>query len=363
MGICWHYPLVSVRRKWYAEDRGAAIVLNRIVKYVFPILIVTILVGFRDNVGVDYPVYKDIYEFQLSDRWQESFQHTEVESVFTGLCVILHILHVPYYGMFVLMAFIPLCFYYASFRHFPYLFVAASFFLFASGVFFWYMNILRQGIVFFIFLFAVRYIIEKSFFRYCFWILVAAGFHISAFLLLPLYGLYYFRFLLLPRPAAWLLYMVTWLGSERLISVLFNLATPFLEGKYVRYMHVLENWTMSGGTGLGVLSLHVADLAILFLSPMCYPFFKKQRFDIYYNIFFIGVLFSNIAGLNMILSRVPFCLVSMRIMVAAFIVYYACKKWVALTVLQKNGVGILLVCNLLYLAGNVLNLEYSFVSL
>lgn len=336
---------------------------NCIVSRFFPIITIAILVGLRYNVGVDYPVYKEIYENDISSDITWSLAHSGVEWLFTTICAILHKVNMPYYGMFVVMTIIPLAFYYSSFDDKRYLLIPATFFLFASGVFFWYMNIMRQGISFFILLFAVKYIIKKSFVKYILCIIIASGFHRSALLFVPMYVLYYIRHAILPRNIAIVTYIITWILSKQLISLLLNLATPFLGGTYVKYLNVLEIWEMGGGTGLGVLALHISDIMLIYLSSLCLKYFKKERFDIYYNLFLGGAFISNIAGLNMLLSRIPFCFISMRIIVAAFIAYLVYKKWKNVSSQYRIAASIMLLCNMAYFTGNLINLEYQFVEL
>ena len=351
-------PLVGKRREFVSGKY-----VNSIFAVFIPILITSLLVGLRNNVGVDYPVYKEIYETQISDNWVWSINHSGVDFLFTSIFVLLHKMNIPYYGMFIIMAFLPLSFFYAFFNRKRELIIPAIFFLYASGVFFWYMNIMRQGISFFIILFSIQYIIRGSFVKYIFWILIAAGFHLSALLFIPCYLLHYIHGSLCNRITAVFFYIATCLLAKRLINILLVIVTPFLTGDYIRYYNIIDSWEMSGGSGLGVLALHVSDIMMICMSTLCLSYYRKERFDIYYNIFLIGSFVSNVAGLNMVLSRIPFCFISMRVMVGAFAIWYLYRFWKITQLRYKIASIICVLCNLAYFTGNIINTDYSFVSL
>lgn len=356
-----YYPFIGKDRE--VKTYCGISTCNKIIGYGVPILIISLLIGLRYNVGVDYPAYKDIYEYNISSDLKWSLEYSGSEPLFTIICVLLHKLDIPYYGMFFVMTVIPLCFYYNSFSGKERLLIPATFFLYATGVFFWYMNIMRQGISFFILLFSIRYIIKGNFGKYLVMVLLASGFHISAFLFIPLYLFRYIKTPIVGRKMALVLYIVTWAFSSTLVQLFLLCIRPLLTDKYMRYLNIIDSWEMSVGTGLGILSLHIVDIMLLILGPLCVHLFAQKRFDIYYNIFFVGVLIANVAGLNMILSRIPFCLVSMRLMVAAFIAYYVYEKWKFISVLYRISFLICLFCSLANFIGNIISLDYSFVSL
>lgn len=358
--ILYKVPLIGSGKEWYGQQEVTF--LNKVTSVLIPIIVISTLIGFRYNVGVDYPVYKEIYEDLITDDLFYSLNSSGVESIYTTICVLLHKLNIPYYGMFWVMTMIPLFFYYASFKRMNFIFIPATFFLYAYGTFFWYMNIMRQGISFFILLFAVQFIIQRSLLKYIFWVIIASGFHITALLFLPMYFLTYTDYPLLKRKWAVPCYLVTWILSDTLVNVMFWAATPFVTGDYIRYYYVMQDWKMTGGTGLGVLTLHIADLFLIYLSYICLNKFRKERFDVYYNLFLIGAMIANVAGLNMILSRVPFCFLSMRIIVAGFTIWYTLKCWKTLKTRYKLAVLMCILCGLAYLTGNIISTDYSFIS-
>ena len=187
----YKYPLYSNRRNLYSVFAVQSI--NFCFRYIFPIIFLSLLWGLRYDVGTDYLSYKEIYENNFTGTVWESLSESNVEYLYALISHALYHLGMPYYVMFVIMALIPLIFYYKTFRDKPFLFGYASFFLMALGVLFWYFNIQRQGIAFFVLLYSVDFIRRKRFFSFLICIIVAMGFHISSLLFLFCYLFAYLR--------------------------------------------------------------------------------------------------------------------------------------------------------------------------
>ena len=118
---------------------------------------------------------------------------------------------------------------------------------------------------------------------------------------------------------------------------------------------------MGGGLGLGVLSLHLVDISIIAISKIIYSKSKSYRIDLFYKIYFIGTCISNLAGNNMILSRIPFCMVSMRFFIAGYLCSYIQKNWEVLSYLDRIcGLSIILFSSA-YLLGNIIYTQYAFI--
>lgn len=351
-------PLLAPINKFKIEPK----LINEIFKIVCPSLILALIFGLRDNVGVDYPVYKDIYNQYFSIDFESTFDRTPVEWLFTFICWILKMLDLPYYWMFIIMAFIPMSFYMMFIKKYPSQALLSTYFLFACGIIFWYFNILRQGVAFFILLYSIKYIIERNFWKYLLWIVIAGGFHSSSYLFI----IFYFIFnkpINIPTYFTLSLYIVSWCFSSIVLNILFsNVAGTILVGTpYAKYANNISLWEMGGGLGLGILSLHIVDLCIICLSKFIYNRFKSIRLDVYYNIFFIGTLIANVAGSNMLLSRIPFCMVSIRFFLSGCLIWYIKKHWASCDLTQKIlGCGILAFSSA-YLLGNLFYTDYTFI--
>lgn len=355
----YKYPFCSNR-----ENENAAFAVRSInicFKYIFPIIVLSLLWGLRYDVGTDYLSYKEIYENNFNGSLWDSLSGSNVEFLYALISHVLFHLNMPYYVMFIVMALIPLIFYYKSFRNKPFLFGYATFFLMALGVLFWYFNIQRQGIAFFILLYSVDYIRQKKLLPFLLCIIVATGFHISSLLFLFCYLFAYFKpTLFLNRKALLLLYVLTWMFSSPLQSLLLKIISIALVGKYSAYINIVDSWTMGTGSGIGLFLMHIIDIIIILVSPFLCKLYSNFRYDIYFRIFLIGVVFANIAGLNMILSRFPFCFTSMRIILMAFFTHYVVSYWNKTHLTRVGWINSMLFSCLL-LIGNIMNSPYEFI--
>lgn len=357
----WKYPAISAGK--LNDYKECSLILNRIFFYLVPISIISLIIGLRYDVGVDYLAYKEIYETRFTGSFDESCENIEFLYAVISYCC--YKLGMPYYLLFIIMAFIPFYFYYKSFDRFRYLFPFATYCLIALGILFWYFNIQRQATAFFILLYSVNFIVKKRFWLFLLYCLIATGFHISSIYFLPCFLLYF-----LPRRqlcSSFLLgfaYILTWLFSEHLQYFLFELITPFLSGRYATYLAVMNEWEMGGGSGIGLLILHLVDLILILNSSVLFSKYQQERFDIYFRIYFIGSIISNIAGINMLLSRLPFCFTSMKIIIAGFFMFHVLSIW------QNHGslksklfFVILIIFTALLLVANMLNTPYNFIFL
>lgn len=356
------YPLIGSGRSFIGNSVSLA---NIVFAIVVPILFISILLGLRYEVGVDYPIYRQIYEYGISADIEESLQHREIEWLYVIICSLLHKLGAPYYMMFVVMAIIPMTFYFQFIKRYPRLIFIATYFLLATGVLFWYMNIMRQGIAFFILLYACQYIAKRKFISYIILIVIATGFHTSSLLFLPAYFLYYCRRPILKRSVAIILYLICWFASGKLLEFLLSIIDiSILHGtSYLKYANVISTWEMVGGTGLGIISLHLVDLSLIVCSSLIIKSNKYVRADIFYNLFLLGTYFWSIAGRNMVLSRIPFCFVSMRFFVAAMTCWYIWNHWQAMGLLHRVASISCMLFATANLIGNIMSTEYKFVCL
>lgn len=197
---------------------------------------------------------------------------------------------------------------------------------------------------------------------YC---LIAAGFHVSSIYFIPCFLLCFLPWRQLLSPFLLVsIYILTWIFSEHLQHFLFGIITPFLSGRYATYLEVMEEWEMGGGSGIGLLILHLVDIILILNTSVLFSKYKQERFDIYFRIYFIGTIVSNIAGINMLLSRLPFCFTSMKIIVASFFMYHVLSIWrINGFLCSKLSFIILAIFTVLLLGANIMNTPYNFVFL
>ena len=355
----WKFPAVSNNKLNVYKECGS--ILNRIFFYLVPVSLISLIIGLRYDVGVDYLAYKEIYETRFVGGFNESLENIEFLYAVISFCC--YKFGMPYYLLFVIMAFIPFYFYYKSFHCFRYLFPYATYFLISLGILFLYLNIQRQAIAFFILLYSVNYIIKKRLFFFLLCCLIAAGFHVTSFYFIPCFLFYYFpQRQLLSSNFLVFVYTLTWLFSSYLQHFLFEMITPFLSGRYATYLEIMNEWEMEGGSGIGLIILHLVDIILILNSSILFYKYRQERFDIYFRIYFVGTIIANIAGVNMVLSRLPFCFTSMKIIVASFFVCYVLSIWRYNNFLKRKfSLVLLVVFTVLLLGANIANTPYCFV--
>jgi len=337
-------------------------VINSIFKYALPVILLSVLFGFRYEIGTDYLNYKEIYETSFSGSLKQSLTESNVEYIYAFISHILYHAGLPYYIMFFVMALIPMCFFYAAFKDKPFLIGYAAYFLAATGVLFWFFNIQRQGIAFFILLFSIKYIKNKNFNKFLLCVIIATGFHVSSLLFIFCYLFSFFKYSLIFKPVTLaVIYVFFGVFASSLKNILIKLVSIFLTGKYLYYVDSIESWEMGIGSGLGILSMHIVDLILIFSSGFLCKYFKEYRYDIYFRTFYVGSLFANIAGTNMVLSRFPFCFTSIRFVLLSFLTYYMITKWKTINIYRKAGWCCILGLSVLMLLGNAYNNPYEFV--
>ena len=114
----WRYPAISARKLSVHKEYG--LILNYAFFYLVPVFIISLIIGLRYDVGVDYLAYKGLYETSFTGTIDESWGNLEFLYAIISYCC--YKLGMPYYVLFMIMAFIPFYFYYKSFDRFRYLF-------------------------------------------------------------------------------------------------------------------------------------------------------------------------------------------------------------------------------------------------
>lgn len=289
-----------------------------------PIVLVSLLMGFRYQVGTDWEVYLsyyiDIKNFGIS--WQ-AIRTSTLEPLYLLLNLCVTSLQVPYQIFFALVMFLHLILLYKSFDKYVFLLPLGIFF-YVTTVFTTSLNIQRQTLSFCVFLFALRYILEGNFLKYACYILMASLFHYSAILLFPIYflRLNWFRFL----DRIWmqlLLYGVSFFLFDYFLEWIMNFVLQYVSNaKYLNNLQALGNWDMGVSSGLGILATHAIDVLLIFFSKALGKRYGDYGFNKLFRIFLVGICLSNAFGNDVFLSRVPFAMESLRFLMLAFLLYY-----------------------------------------
>lgn len=329
------YPLYSTQRIKQCHN-NTAIIANKLSKYLLPAIIFTFVLGLRYDVGVDYLSYESIYKGQ-NDKLIENLN---IEPIYALISFILNQLNMPYYALTCIVSCISFFFFFKAFNGYSYLRNWSFLFLFITGTLFIYLNLQRQAVAFFIFLYALQYIQKQSFLKYTFWIIVAMGFHFSAAILFPLYFIGKIKNYILDKLSIQLsLYLFIFILRSKLEILLIQIIFLFAPSRYAGYGNRLLNWRIGTGSGLALLLSHSLDLLniILFSVIKNQNTNEKSKLLIIQRIWFIGAYLELIFETNMVLSRIAIYMTSLKIVLLAYICHHISKTWK-----NQNGIVVIL---------------------
>lgn len=285
--------------------------------FVYPLFILVISMALRYNVGIDYLNYK--YSFDHNDN--EKF-----ELLYRLVSECLYNAGFSFYCLLALIAFVYFYFLYKSFGHISRLFPYCLFFFFCLGPFMFQMNGMRQALTFAIFLYSIRYIISRNFLLYFVYIILAAGIHSFALILLPCYLLNRFELKKLSLSCILIIYIISFLFGEsvlsKIVELLINSSESLKVLGYGSYIADLGDNKMTYNSGIGIRILQSMDIILLCHYSRLWKFFKNNQFNIYFFLFFIGLILYNIVGLDLLGNRAIYCFISIRFILYGYLLYY-----------------------------------------
>lgn len=294
--------------------------------FLFPLILFSIIMGIRYDVGVDHLRYIDhyIYGYEWGQR----------EILFSIINNSFALLRLPYTAFFFICAFIQIGLFCYAFRKEPWLLVWLVFFWLFFGEFQSWNNIIRASISAGVFTFSLEYLEQKKIVPLVICTLVAIGFHASSIVVVLIYfafyrGKNYFSSI----PIQYLFLIVA-----LVLRALFYRFSGILEtalGYYYLYMGGYDYYTvdvvldskLSLGTGMGYYFVLLVNIIVIAYSGKLHSFYNSKRFNIIYNVFFVGIMSKYmIPGEYLVLHR-PFVLfTSMTPVMYAYLAYYLYKK-------------------------------------
>lgn len=160
-------------------------------------ILIIIAVGFRINVGADYPIYRALFTgFSLYTSYGEVFQKAmfqpvreDIEWLFVFLNKIVFDLGLPFYYVTLLMAIIAVSLKFTTIYknvEFPAL---AILFYFMPIMFFEDSGQMRQGLGIAVCVYSFRYIKSRNLFAFLICMYIALGFHKTSIVFLPAFWL------------------------------------------------------------------------------------------------------------------------------------------------------------------------------
>ena len=316
----------------------------------FPIIIYAIIMGVRYKVGIDYSAYLSMYLAYYGDE--------RIEPGFQLLLSTLRDFNFHYSVFFGTVAFLQIYFIYRAIKQYPDLYSFLAFTFMFGCVWYDYANGLRQELAFCIFVFSLKFILEKKWLRHYLLIALAFTMHKSAIVLSILYPLFQLKKDWFTNVKIQLLLLV---GALFLMQInVIQSAVQHLEGAitllgYDNYLEGRseEKITTDVELGIGFFVILCINIILIANSNKVKKYFNRTWLSYAYNLYFIGVLWQYIFITSQLFNRINYYLYGFQYIIAAFTLAYL---WNTKRKLQFS----LLVClYLLLFTGYISSIETS----
>ena len=320
------------------------------------VLIISLIVGFRFEVGVDWKVYVAYFESIKELSSYISYSDQPLELGFFLINKWIGVLGGDFQLMFLVVAFIS---WYLIFQSLPSRYLPLLvFFFFVDGHFFWSMNGVRQFVAIGIWLFSIKYIISKDLKKYTFSIFLAFLFHKSVVIFFPLFFVPYKKF---KKNYIWLiLYASSFLiGSSGYLKNLVESAVIWLGERtavFSSYLYYIDKEIFvvneSILPGFGFYFKLFVNIFIILASKKVIE--ENPKSVVYFSLFFVGAIIFNISYNLALIGRLNIYFLIIRPIVLSLVVKQFWNTY-------KNKVLILFFCGIYVLI--FLNEIYSSANL
>lgn len=287
------------------------------------VLVFTTVIGLRYGVGDDFMSYKGFFS--------NPKLFPKMEYGFTYVNKFFYAMDFHYSTIFVLVAFLEVYFFVRAFDNFKQMLPWGFFFLFTTLQLFIWDNVLRQSTAFCIILFSIKLAFERKLIPFALCILVAGSIHKSAYPMAVFYFLLNFKV----KDDRWLQYMIffgTFAVGSLIKTFLFahlgTIAGAFGMGGNVSDAEFLKtvDWSNKKNS-LGVASLMwmMIDVFSIWLYPTIKNKYKEVGFEMYYKLYFIGIVLQNSIG-GSYFDRLNMYFLPFRMIIYSFVMYEMSKK-------------------------------------
>ena len=261
-----------------------------------------------------------------------------------------------YPSIFIFVSFLQLLFFFLGIKDIGGVQTWALFFYFTTLYFFLSLNVLRQTLVFSIFIFSIKYIKEKKFICYLISCLLASLFHKSALILIPVYFLSYVV-IVYNQYFLVAIYILSILLSSTLSSAVWNNFSMFANilgySDYAEQITILEEVNWGREDSLGVLTyLWIILNSLVILNYKKIRNYFGEQFNIYFCVFYIGIIVSSFVS-GTYLERPFLYILYIKIIIYAYFFAYLFR----LTNSRENFLN--KVFALIYLAVFILNFYFA----
>jgi len=292
------------------------------------IVFYTLILGLREDVGLDYTSYKNVFINMVHSGG-------ELEGIDFIYYIFLPIVQGVHYNIFIaFLAFLVILFIFLVFADRSKILLFYLLIFFTLLPFFISLNIMRQYAAMFIIFYAFNQILKSNYIGFFLSYLLAFVIHKSCLILFPFVFFLrvdFFKY----TSIQYILLIVSFLyGSfifEMISELLRVLSLPdflslyqqqYVESFDFRTDRASEITEESKSTGFFPIFLTSITLVVILFSRKLKIKYEKYNFIFYYNLYFIGVIFSNILSYNEGLDRLVQYFTFYRSYIFSIFLYY-----------------------------------------
>lgn len=288
---------------------------NKFSYMVVGLIAYSFIMGIRYGVGTDFFSYQNMYDTTLSGF------DVEKEPGFIAIIKVAIFLGLSNSFCLFIYAFIQLFLIFKAFSKYRQVFPFLVITFMLSEEWLMYANVIRHMIAFAIFVYALKYIINRNPIKYLLLIALACLFHKSAAVLVIIYPIYLFRSSFFNK--RFIQYILL---AGALVMMNLNFIQEFIA--YFDKLIVLlgygdkylmdDRMDMEVSLGVGFLVELCIALTIIFFSPKIKQYYNSSLLNISYDLFFVGLLIKYSFIGSMLIQRMNLFFFGFTFIVAAF---------------------------------------------
>jgi hypothetical protein len=314
----------------------------------FAIIFYTLILGLRENVGIDYTSYKHVF----NELIEYTNDRGNLDIIYYIFLPIVKNFHYNFFTAF--LAFTTIFFVFKCGEDRMDILLFFLFFFLTFEVFLGSINIARQTSAFFIMFYAINQFLKKKYTKFIIYCILAFVIHKSCIIILPFIFVLkhdFIKYRWLQYTLLFIAYFSGFVIFEQITSLFMGIDIHYNIG-YEEYVNNFDLWVERvierrqehQGTGLYTLLVLFVDSMVIFYSPKLKHEFRRDHIVLFYNMYLIGATLSHITVFHETMHRLTNNFEMSRIYIYAMFFHYIFKN-------NKSPVLVKLICGIIMLLG------------
>lgn len=286
---------------------------------IFYLCFLTVMIGFRYNVGTDYLTY---------EMWYYYWNSINIEWFYTGISAVFLNYNLEFYHLTIFLAVLSHVIYYLALKNYNLddKEIIIALIIYSTSFLFLFMNTVRQGMAIIFLFWAISFFIKRKYWKFFLIVLLGAGFHISIVFMIPI------CYFLKRKFIEFKLFLIGVIISYIIIAfgvgqaILMNLINlTFYSDKY-------ENSTLISTTEIDLFSLGVlTKTAIaLVISFIINNKSLKKEYELIINLYLLGSIIRIFAISTFLFNRIGFYMQFFEILAVIIVIQKIKNKYIKL---------------------------------